>query len=122
MNRAEAIRCAQREFDSGAFEKKLARLVSSRTLSKRPASGEPDWGPLRPYLDDAITPLLVELGFASPQVLENPSDDGDWPFLIAERIEDPALPTVLLYGHGDVQPVVNAEWQSGARLLDADFR
>lgn len=27
-----------------------------------------------------------------------------WPMVLAERIEDPDLPTVLLYGHYDVQP------------------
>lgn len=32
-------------------------------------------------------------------------DAGGHPIVYAERIEDPALPTVLIYGHYDVQPV-----------------
>ncbi|HET7033368.1 MAG TPA: M20 family metallopeptidase, partial [Casimicrobiaceae bacterium] len=34
-------------------------------------------------------------------------------FLIAERIEDPALPTVLTYGHGDVILGYDAQWREG---------
>ena len=34
-------------------------------------------------------------------VYENP-EDGKGPVLLATRIEDEALPTVLGYGHGDV--------------------
>ena len=32
-------------------------------------------------------------------------DAGGHPIVYAERIEDPALPTALIYGHYDVQPV-----------------
>ncbi len=35
------------------------------------------------------------------------------PFLYAERIEDPALPTVLGYGHGDVIRGLEKEWKQG---------
>ena len=39
---------------------------------------------------------------------------------IAERIEDPALPTVLGYGHGDVIRGLDAGWHAGPVALDAD--
>lgn len=31
-------------------------------------------------------------------------ESGGWPMVMGKRIEDPSLPTVLLYGHYDVQP------------------
>jgi len=40
-------------------------------------------------------------GFSAVEVLETAGD----PAVYAERIVDPALPTVLVYGHHDVQPV-----------------
>ena len=33
--------------------------------------------------------------------------------LFAERIEDPALPTVLIYGHGDVVAGYDSQWKDG---------
>lgn len=51
-----------------------------------------------------------ELGFNNVQVL-NP-DDGH-PIVYAEKIVDPKKPTVLIYGHYDVQPVDPIElWKS----------
>jgi acetylornithine deacetylase/succinyl-diaminopimelate desuccinylase-like protein len=38
---------------------------------------------------------------------------GKAPFLFAQRIEDPALPTVFGYGHGDVIRGLDAEWKEG---------
>jgi acetylornithine deacetylase/succinyl-diaminopimelate desuccinylase-like protein len=35
------------------------------------------------------------------------------PFLFAQRIEDPALPTVFGYGHGDVIRGLEPEWKEG---------
>ena len=35
------------------------------------------------------------------------------PFLYAERIEDPTLPTVLCYGHGDVIRGLEGAWKDG---------
>jgi acetylornithine deacetylase/succinyl-diaminopimelate desuccinylase-like protein len=42
-----------------------------------------------------------EAGFSTVEVLET----GGHPAVYAERLVDPALPTVLVYGHHDVQPV-----------------
>lgn len=35
------------------------------------------------------------------------------PLLYAERIVDPAKPTVVIYAHADVQPVKDREWEGG---------
>lgn len=51
---------------------------------------------------------LTDLGFeASLRETEG------WPMVLGKRIEDPSLPTVLLYGHYDVQPADPLElWHS----------
>lgn len=50
----------------------------------------------------------LDAGFTVAEVWETAGQ----PAVFAERIEDPALPTVLVYGHHDVQPVDPvAEWE-----------
>jgi acetylornithine deacetylase/succinyl-diaminopimelate desuccinylase-like protein len=54
-------------------------------------------------------------------VLRHPKTSG--PFLIAERIEDEGLPTVLGYGHGDVIRGQETSWREGLspwRLTERD--
>jgi len=63
------------------------------------------------YLSEEIVPELAELGFAST-IRENPESD-EHPLLIADRTEDPELPTVLLYGHADVQFAHDSQWAEG---------
>jgi len=63
------------------------------------------------YLTDQIAPALEPLGFTC-RILDNPVEGGG-PFLIAQRIEDPALPTVLGYGHGDVVRGIPEQWRDG---------
>ena len=63
------------------------------------------------YLRDDMAPLLAGLGFAC-RIHDNPAG-ADLPILVARRIEDPALPTVLLYGHGDVVRGNAARWDAG---------
>ena len=58
-----------------------------------------------------MAPLLAGLGFAC-RIHDNPAG-ADLPILVARRIEDPALPTVLLYGHGDVVRGNAARWDAG---------
>ena len=70
---------------SGAFEEELGRMIAFETESQEPAKRRE----LRRYLVDEIAPKLDALGFTS-QILQNPVDPGV-PFLLAERIEDPAL-------------------------------
>ena len=80
---------------SGYLFGELARRVAFRTESQR-ADARPE---LYRYLREEIGPTLERLGFTTA-IHDNPLTDGP-PFLTAERIEDPRLPTVLLYGHGD---------------------
>jgi acetylornithine deacetylase/succinyl-diaminopimelate desuccinylase-like protein len=55
-----------------------------------------------------MRPALDALGFAC-RILTHPKAKG--PFLFAERIEDPARPTVLGYGHGDVIRGFEGRWK-----------
>ena len=57
---------------------------------------------------DILVAWLADLGFEAKLM---PSDG--WPFVFGRRIEDPSLPTVMLYGHYDVQPPDPLElWES----------
>lgn len=107
-SREHALERARTHFDSGAFARDLARRVAVRTESQDPAAGPR----LRAYLDDELGPTLQAMGF-STTVHANPAPGGG-PLLVAARHEDPALPTVLLYGHGDVIRGLDASWKRGA--------
>ena len=102
-----ALAAAREHFDSGAFLRDLARRVAIRTESQNPASG----AELQRYLADEIAPSLATLGFTST-IHPNPEPPYG-PLLIGRRIEDPALPTVLMYGHGDVIRGQDASWTRG---------
>nr|GAJ37606.1 glutamate carboxypeptidase-like protein [Bradyrhizobium sp. DOA9] len=104
--RDAAIRRALEPFDDGSFSALLRRHVACKTESP----GIADRELMRDYLTQQITPLLSRLGFSS-SVFENPLQDAN-PFLIAQRSEDPGLPTVLIYGHGDVVRGDDALWRS----------
>ena len=52
------------------------------------------------YLDEAMIPAFKTMGFTT-KTYENPVA-GYGPVLLATRVEDPTLPTILGYGHGDV--------------------
>jgi acetylornithine deacetylase/succinyl-diaminopimelate desuccinylase-like protein len=105
MSRAAAIARAQRYFDDGTFVADLRRRVAIPSTSQEPERA----GALRAYLDDEMVPSLAPLGFDS-RVLDNPLGP---PFLIAERIEDPALVTILIYGHGDTVRGLDELWRMG---------
>ena len=104
--RSAAVHAAQAWFDRGELASVLARRVAYRTESQRDDSGRD----LVAYLADEIAPSLARIGFTS-RIVDNPAGGG--PFLIAERIEDPSLPTVLTYGHGDVILGYDAQWRDG---------
>jgi acetylornithine deacetylase/succinyl-diaminopimelate desuccinylase-like protein len=105
MSRAAAIARAHAHFDSGEFLVDLRRRVAIPSTSQEPERA----GVLRSYLDDEMVPSLAPLGFTS-RVLDNPKGP---PFLVAERVEDPALLTVLTYGHGDTIRGLDDQWRSG---------
>jgi acetylornithine deacetylase/succinyl-diaminopimelate desuccinylase-like protein len=107
MTRTDALRNAAQYFDSGTLQSDLAALTAYRTESQNPAQA----AVLQQYLADAMRPRLEAMGFdctlhANPVV-------GGGPFLIAFRMEDPTLPTVLSYGHGDVIHGQDAQWREG---------
>jgi acetylornithine deacetylase/succinyl-diaminopimelate desuccinylase-like protein len=106
--REQAIAAAHAHFDSGAFVADLARRVAIRTESQDPASGPA----LASYLADEIGPSLAALGFTF--ALHANPEPASGPFLIAHRHESDDLPTVLIYGHGDVVRGQEPSWTRGA--------
>ena len=104
--RQSALERAARHYDGGVFLSELARLVAVPTESEKPR-GAPY---LAFYLTGHMRPMLEKMGFVC-EVLVNPALGG--PLLLAERVEDPDLPTVLIYGHGDVVRGLEGEWSEG---------
>jgi len=102
--RDEAIGRAFAEFDGGRFFDALARRVARPTESQNPARARE----LTAYLEEEMAPAFAAMGFVCAIWAE-----AEGPFLLAERIEDPSLPTVLSYGHGDVVHGQEARWGEG---------
>jgi acetylornithine deacetylase/succinyl-diaminopimelate desuccinylase-like protein len=100
---ARATQC----FDGGRFLEELRRLVAVPTESQMPDS----LPALTRYCAETMPALMQGMGF-EPVVLDNPRD-GRGPVFVATRIEDPALPTVLVYGHGDVVRGLANKWTGG---------
>lgn len=107
MQRTDSLEAATRYFDDGTFFTDLQRRVAFRT--------ESDTGTAPPaleaYLRDELTSPLARLGFDC-EIVPNPVEGGG-PFLIARRVEDARLPTVLTYGHGDVVSGQEPHWREG---------
>ncbi|MEU0478821.1 M20 family metallopeptidase [Streptosporangium sp. NPDC006013] len=104
MTRSRAIELAEGYLESGGLLRELERKVAYPTESE---SGERAEVHLS-YLRDEIVPVLQRCGFEW-RLVENPVA-GMPPFLLARRIEDPSLQTVLVYGHGDVVLGDAARW------------
>ncbi len=106
MTRSAAITQAEQFFDSGAFQQMLARRIAIPTESQNPDRA----AVLVRYLDEEMRPAFEAMGFRC-QTLTHPKAKA--PFLFAQRIEDPSLPTVFGYGHGDVIRGLEPEWKEG---------
>jgi acetylornithine deacetylase/succinyl-diaminopimelate desuccinylase-like protein len=107
MSRTAAIARAYAYFDEGAFLADLSRRVAIPSSSQEPERT----AALQAYLDDEMVPSLTPIGFAC-RIFDNPIA-GAPPLLVAERIEDPKLVTVLVYGHGDTIRGLDDLWRKG---------
>jgi len=107
MTRHDCLDAAAAYFDEGIFFSDLQRRIAFRTESD---TGAPPPA-LDAYLQAEMSPSLKRLGFAC-EIIPNPRPAGG-PFLIARRIENANLPTVLTYGHGDVVSGQDAQWREG---------
>ena len=112
--RIAAIAAAAAWFDGGAMVSDLRRRVAMRTESQNRDRG----AELARYLSDDIGPAVERLGFAWT-TWTNPVA-GAPPMLFAERHEDPAAPTVLIYGHGDVIAGHEGQWADGRSPWDLE--
>ena len=109
MSRDGALAAAAAHFDSGTFARDLARRVAIRSESQNPEQA----AALHSYVADELSSTLAALGFEC-RVFDNPlQGTGCGPFLIATRHEHDALPTALMYGHGDVVRGQDASWTRG---------
>lgn len=105
--RNAAIQQAQDYFDRGGLVNDLTQLVAIETESQVPQQ-HPQ---LLRYLNEQMQPRLDALGFVTE--LHDNSHPGGGPILFAQRIEDPSLPTILTYGHGDVIRAQADQWRAG---------
>ena len=116
MTRQAVIDRARQTLASGELFRTLSRRVAMPTESQNPERA----AEMRRYLDEEMIPALRELGFTC-EVITHPKAQA--PFLLAERHEDDALPTVLGYGHGDVIRGQDDRWHEGLspwRLTERD--
>ena len=106
MTREAAVSHATDHVDSGRLQSELAHLVGYRSESQNPDRRDV----LHDYLAQAILPRLTAAGFdcAIHDNPDGPAKGG--PILLGTRIEDPSLPTILTYGHGDVIWGQEGQW------------
>ncbi|MEZ5825154.1 MAG: M20 family metallopeptidase [Geminicoccaceae bacterium] len=105
--RKRAIARVLAHFDSGGFLEDLRRRIAIPTESQEAGRREE----LHRYLDSEMSPFFAAMGFDN-HILDNPDERGG-PFLVSTRIEDPSLPTLLTYGHGDVVRGLPEQWSDG---------
>ena len=102
--RTKAIENAASYLSNGNFQADLERLIAVRTET----SSQGDAIQKLNYLEKHLAPQLEAIGF-TVEIFANPEPNGG-PLAIFQRIEDQALPTVLMYGHGDVVPGLEGQW------------
>ncbi|AVA23870.1 M20 family metallopeptidase [Rhizobium sp. NXC24] len=106
-SREEAVSAALSYVRDGGFVAEMAPRIAIRSESPREDSLADN---LR-YLNEEMRPLLEGMGF-SCRLFENPKE-ARLPALFAERVEDGARPTILIYGHGDVLWGMSGDWKDG---------
>jgi acetylornithine deacetylase/succinyl-diaminopimelate desuccinylase-like protein len=106
VTRTAAIKLAGQHFDAGDFRVTLARRIALPTESQNPERAEV----LSDYLFKELQPAFEAMGFECRTLTHAKAKA---PFLFAQRIEGPDLPTVLGYGHGDVIRGLDQEWSTG---------
>ncbi len=119
MTAEKVMAAAAAWFDRGEFKTILARRVAIHSESQRDDRDDE----IRGYLQQEIAPAMAAMGFSLTE-LANPAAP-QRPMLLATRIEDPALPTVLCYGHGDVVFGDDEHWRQGLdpwQLTEEDDR
>ncbi|QPC44364.1 M20 family metallopeptidase [Kaustia mangrovi] len=109
MTRKDAMERARAWYDDDTegYFPTLARHVAIPTESQEP-SRLPE---LYRYHAEETRPAFEAMGF-EVEVYDNPVE-GQGPVMLASRIEDPSLPTVLGYGHGDVVRGQEDRWTKG---------
>ncbi len=85
------------------FRARLAELIALRTDATASANATE----IEAFLAKA-SEWLQSTGFTTERV-----EAAGHPFLIARRIEDPGLPTILSYSHGDTVPGMEGRWRDG---------
>ncbi|MBT1160167.1 M20 family metallopeptidase [Aminobacter anthyllidis] len=106
MPRNQAIATATAFAANGRFLADLTRRVAIATESQKPERLPECFR----YLSE-ISADFGRLGF-SGEIIENPDPTGG-PLLIARRHEGDDLPTLLVYGHGDVVAGMEGAWANG---------
>lgn len=106
MSRSSAIATAQAYATDGRFLADLSRRVAIPTESQNPARQADCYR----YLEQ-LEADFAKLDFVG-EVVENPDPVGG-PLLIARRHEADDLPTLLVYGHGDVVAGMEGAWGAG---------
>jgi len=89
----------------------FARL--GRYLAFAPISSDPSRSQSLRSLAEALVADLTAAGLARARILDLPSVPGAHPCVAAEWLgAGPSKPTVLIYGHFDVQPVAGEAWDT----------
>lgn len=106
-DRQGALARARGSLDDGRFLARLGELVAFQTESHPPGRK----AELERYCAEGLAPIVAELGF-DVEILPNPLDEHG-PVLLATRHEGEGLPTLLIYGHGDVVRAMPERWRAG---------
>ncbi|KON64053.1 acetylornithine deacetylase [Komagataeibacter europaeus] len=106
-SREDLIASAVSLFDAGEYERRLRDLVAIQSTSQDDTHSDD----VQRYLTEAMVPWLERMGFTCT-IYPNPQAGFD-PILMARRIEDPTLPSIITYGHGDTVRGMDEQWSEG---------